>query len=173
MKFELDDSTLLRVSGVAAVALGASALAVPRDYHNRLYATVGAPCAPLDGGRLHRQPRRRSPLAARPLMPSHQRCCPVHSTAPKPASCPLSRVSSQHIAVSPFFPPPLQSSVFSEAPTRHSGVVASWLGAEQLVIAARDDLASRVRVIGRVGVRRWAGMGMADGCMHSVMCEAT
>lgn len=39
---------------------------------------------------------------------------------------------------------PRQSSVFSEAPTRHSGVVASWLGAEQLVIAARDDLASRV-----------------------------
>ena len=37
-----------------------------------------------------------------------------------------------------------QSSVFSEASTRHSGVVGAWLGAEQLVIAARDDLASRV-----------------------------
>lgn len=35
--------------------------------------------------------------------------------------------------------------MFSEAPTRHSGVVGAWLGAEQLVIAARDDLASRVR----------------------------
>lgn len=46
MKFELDDSTLLRVSGVAAVALGASALAVPRDYHNRLYATVRLAASP-------------------------------------------------------------------------------------------------------------------------------
>lgn len=59
MKFELDDSTLLRVSGVAAVALGASALAVPRDYHNRLYSTVRLRAL---GGR---QPGRGSQLTAR------------------------------------------------------------------------------------------------------------
>ncbi|PRW21055.1 magnesium-dependent phosphatase-1 isoform A [Chlorella sorokiniana] len=97
MKFELDDSTLLRVSGVAAVALGVSALAVPRDYHNRLYAT---------------------------------------------------------------------SSVFSEAPTRSSGVVASWLGAEQLVIAARDDLASRDA---KKDMLKVAGAGwLATAAAHAV-----
>lgn len=69
MKFELDDSTLLRVSGVAAVALGASALAVPRDYHNRLYSTVRLRA--LGGrqpGRGWQLTARRSPRAgARPL----------------------------------------------------------------------------------------------------------
>lgn len=118
MKWELDDSTLLKVSGVAAVAFGASALAVPRDWHNRFYASVRLGLA--QGGRSLPAARRRSCACRSPP--------PVRPPHPPPA-----------------FTLPPQSAVFSEAPTRYSGVVGSWLGAEQLVIAARDDLGSRVR----------------------------
>lgn len=39
MRFELDDSTLLKVSGAAALAFGASAVAAPRNFHDLFHTS--------------------------------------------------------------------------------------------------------------------------------------
>lgn len=139
MKWELDDNTLLKVSGVAALAYGLSAAGAPRNFHDVFMtsvsgsqpATLPRVCHSAGSTECDRIPRLgRGRLAIRSSRARFAACVdPVLHSLERPCrrSSPIALAARA------------QSATFSEPNTRYAGIVGSWLGSQQLVLSARNN----------------------------------